>query len=200
MSKLPFPSRNDLSIRIHHHHHRFPEEIQNIHHQNIARLPANHAISSSFHRPLLRYMWRRGETMPITSYGSTRWSYTHYWMALDDWLPRSELHRYGRICGYPKWKKILLMRNHRFVMKWNGMDWNEMEWIICIQYLWWWTRFANFTINTMKSSGSLPMRSLDGSYRGCFFLSCCRLWREPTAKSAVLRWTTGLVGSRWLPL
>jgi hypothetical protein len=58
MSKLTFPSRNYLSIRIHRHRHRhrFPEEIQNIHHQNIARLPANHAISSSFHRPLLRYM------------------------------------------------------------------------------------------------------------------------------------------------
>lgn len=56
MSKLTFPSRNYLSIRIHRHRHRFPEEIQNIHHQNIARLPANHAISSSFHRTLLRYM------------------------------------------------------------------------------------------------------------------------------------------------
>ena len=51
-----------------------------------------------------------------------RCNYAHYWMAVDDWFPRSELRRYGRVCGYPKCKKILLMRNHRFVMTWNGMN------------------------------------------------------------------------------
>lgn len=45
----------------------------------------------------------------------------------------------------------------------------------------------NYTTNMTKSSGSLLMRSQVGSYHGFCFLSCCPSWREPTAKSAVLR-------------